>query len=599
MTLKGSQISELISVHKTRSSRERGQWDRYLRWYRSQYWGKTPDLATGGGDRQVALETNYPYAFIDTMVSSIVPPNPQVTVLPRDPERANYAIYREALINDVFHKNGLSRLLWRLSTYASVCGRGIMKAVWRFQNQRVEYRVIDPRFIWFDPSAEKWEDIRYLIEVTALTKAEFEARAKAPLDPKKKRGKKRYDPEVVKRAEFGSYPAWLKPALKDAREINSEVFDWVIVYEVYDFTSGTYGHYLEDTPEPLFKGDLPYRFVKNPYTMLTFNDNLQSLEGISDIQIIDRQQQMLNELDTLELRHAQASIPVTLFHAGMVDNPTAFANNLMEATSPGDAVAVHGRPGIGINDIITHTPTATLVPSFDKMRQRIIQSIEFALGLPQYSRGVVGVADVATEVALADQAIRTRNGRRLQSLEYVIERLAKATAGLYEEFLSPKSTLPVRLTGQQGALEVTRETLGARSPGDARNNTLTADPLDYDYEVIPFSPTENSKTIQLKNLSQVLELYMQSPDVDKRALIEEINSLLNINQNLLRDQEEVEAEQQAMAQAQMAEEGGGPAPSPGSDQPPGPDGVAGPGGVIPGAPTVSIPPLPVGGPGVG
>ena len=592
MSLTGNQISELIAVHKSRSARERSQWDRYLRWYRSQYWGRTPDMAHGGTDSDIAVETNYPYSFIDSMISSIVPPNPQVTVSARDPKRAEYALYREALINDVFHKNKLSKLLWRLSTYSSVCGRGIIKAVWRFQNQRTEYRVIDPRFVWFDLSAEKWEDIRYLIEVTALTKAEFEARANAPLNPTRKRGKKRYDPKIVDRAEFGSYPAWLKPALKDARTINSEVFDWVIVYEVYDFASGTYGHYLEDVPEPLFKGDLPYRFVKNPYQILTFNDNLQSLEGISDIQIIDRQQQMLNELDTLELRHAQASIPVTIIHGGAVDNPTDFANSLQNAVSPGDAVILRARPGVGLGDVLSHTPTATLVPSFDAMRQRIVQSIEFALGLPQYSRGVVGVADVATEVALADQAIRTRNGRRLQALENVIEALSKLTVGLYEEFLHPNSQLPVRLTGNRGAIKVTRESFDARNPGDARNNTLTTDPMDYDYEVIPFSPTENSKTIQLKTLRQVIDLYIQSPDVDKRALIEKINDLLDIDQNLLRDKAEVQAEQQAALAAQASGPGGASAP-------PGPEGVAGPGGVIPGAPTVPLPPLPVGGPGVG
>ena len=592
MALTGNQISELIGVHKSRSSRERSQWDRYLRWYRSQYWGPTPDMAFDRtSDQQVSVETNYPYAFIDSMVSSIVPPNPQVSVVPRAPKVAESAKYRQALVNDVFHRNRMAQHLWRLSTYASVCGRGVMKAVWRFEKQSVEYRVIDPRFIWFDLSAEKWEDIKYVIEVTALTKAEFERRAKSPLDPKKPRGKKRYAPEVAKRAEFGSYPTWLKPALKDAQQINSEVFDWVIVYEIYDLTSNLYYHYLEDMPEPLFKGDLPYRFVKNPYRLLTFNDNLQSLEGISDIQIIDRQQQMLNELDTLELRHAQATIPVTLFHAGMVDNPTAFANNLMEATSPGDAVALNARPGVGIGDVVAHTPTAVLSPSFDKMRERLIRSIEFALGLPQYARGVVGVADVATEVALADQAIRTRNGRRLQAIQSLLEWAAKVTVGLYEEFLPSDSQLPVRLTGRRESLMVTRNSLAARHPG----KKYAQEPMDYDYEVVPFSPTENSRVIQLKNLSQVLDLFLQSPDVDKRALMEMLTDLLNLDSSLLRDEEEVAAEQQAMAAAAAPPAGGAPMGAP----PPGPEGIAGPGGVIPGAPTVPIPPLPVGGPGVG
>jgi hypothetical protein len=230
-----------------------------------------------------------------------------------------------------------------------------------------------------------------------------------------------------------------------------------------------------------------------------------------------------------------------------------------------------------------------LSPSFDKMRERLIRSIEFALGLPQYSRGVVGVADVATEVALADQAIRTRNGRRLQAIQSLLEWAAKATVGLYEEFLPSDSQLPIRLTGRRESLMVTRNSLAARHPG----KKYTQEPMDYDYEVVPFSPTENSRVIQLKNLSQVLDLFLQSPDVDNRALLETLTDLLNLDASLLRDEKEVAAEQQAMAAAAA---GGGAAPG---APPPGPEGIAGPGGVVPGAPTVPIPPLPVGGPGVG
>ena len=138
---------------------------------------------------------------------------------------------------------------------------------------------------------------------------------------------------------------------------------------------------------------------------------------------------------------------------------------------------------------------------------------------------------------------------------------------------------------------VTRNSLAARHPG----KKYAQEPMDYDYEVVPFSPTENSRVIQLKNLSQVLDLFLQSPDVDKRALMEMLTDLLNLDASLLRDEEEVAAVQQAMAAAAAPPAGGAPMGAP----PPGPEGIAGPGGVIPGAPTVPIPPLPVGGPGVG
>ena len=614
MALTGEQIRDLITIHQRRTVNERDQWDRYLRWYRSQYWGvqkdvryQTDEAPTSSDDSDVATETNYPYAFIDSMISSIIPPNPQVTVVERNKQLKEHAKYREALVNDSFKRNQLAPLLWRLGSFSAVCGRAFIKAVWRFAKQRAEYRVIDPRFIFFDLSAERWEDIRYLIEVTTLTREEFERRAKQPYDLSKPRGKKRYNADQAERALFGSYPSWLKPALKESRDISSEAFEWVTVYEVYDFTANRFYHWLDGEVDALFADDLPYRMLRNPFTMLAFNDNLQSLAGIPDIQIIDRQQQMLNELDTLELRHAQSSIPITLFHSGLTDNPSAFIKSLMEATSPGDAVAIHGKPGVGIGDIISHTPTTALSPSFAVMRERLTKSIEFALGLPQYARGVVGQADVATEVALADMAVRTRNGRRLQAVQHVISWLASATVGLYEEFLSRDSVLPIRLTGRRESLMVTRAAMGARDPSEIQPGMSVEAPLEYDYDVVPYSPTENSRTIQLKNLAQMLELLLSSEDVDKRRLVEKVVDLLNLDPDLLVSEEEKQKamqEQMAAAQAEQgaagpalagANGGGAPMPNIGKD-------IATPlggstEGVAPAGPRVSVPGPASGGPG--
>ena len=560
MPLKGTQIRDLINVHKTRSESERTTWDRYLRYYRSEYWGENQDIQASGNDSDVAVETNYPYSYVDTMVSSIVPPNPQVTVVARDTVKKDFSKYREALVNDTLKRVRASQLLWRLATYTSVYGRSIMKAVWRFSRKRVEYRIIDPRFIFFDLSAERWEDIRYLIEVTTVTREEFKRRAKMPRDPNKPRGKRRYDSAIAEKVDYGSYPRWLKPALKKNRDISSEAFDWVTIYEVYDFVGNKYYHYLADETKPLFQDKLPYRFLRNNYRLLTFNDNMQSLEGISDIQLIDRQQQMLNELDTLELRHAQSAIPVTLFQAGLVDSPAQFTRDLLEATSPGDAVAIHAKPGIGIGDIIATTPTTALSPSFDIMRKRITQNIEFTLGLPQFQRGVVGVADVATEVALAETAVRTRNGRRLQAIQDVIQWMAETTVGLYEEFLDAESNLPIRLTGRQEALMVSRRTFGARDPGSVHDGSQIEDPLDFDYDVVPYSPTENSRTIQLRNLAQVLDLLSASADIDKRRLVGSVIDLLNLDPDLLIAPEEKAAAEQKMMEQQMMAGGGGAPP---------------------------------------
>ena len=103
---------------------------------------------------------------------------------------------------------------------------------------------------------------------------------------------------------------------------------------------------------------------------------------------------------------------------------------------------------------------------------------------------------------------------------------------------------------------VSRRTFGARDPGSVHDGTLLEDPLDFDYDVIPYSPTENSRTIQLRNLSQVLDLLSASADIDKRRLVGTVIDLLNLDPDLMISEEEKAMEQQAMM-AQMGMEGGG------------------------------------------
>ena len=226
------------------------------------------------------------------------------------------------------------------------------------------------------------------------------------------------------------------------------------------------------------------------------------------------------------------------------------------------------------------------------MRERCNGAIEFILGIPQYSRGVVGVADVATEVALADTATRTRNGRRIKMIEDVVSSLAHRVVGLYEEYLPPDTELPIRLTDSQKVLEVSRETLLARADrNDAENS------LEYDYEAIPYSPTENHRLIQLQKIQQYMPLLLQSPSVDKEKLIIKLLDLLQL-QDILAPPEPPGPPQGAMPPGMPGAPPGAP-PMPGL--PPGaamapPSDTISTGALPPGV-EVPLGPTPMGGPG--
>ena len=213
-----------------------------------------------------------------------------------------------------------------------------------------------------------------------------------------------------------------------------------------------------------------------------------------------------------------------LVNTALADNPEDILTALQEANQPGSMIAVQGKANAPLGDIIGQTPIPGMSPQFADMRSRCNQVIEFILGIPQYSRGVVGVADVATEVALADTATRTRNGRRIKQIEDMIRAAAERVVGLYEEYLPEDTKLPVRLTDSQEVLEVTRETLNMKDERDPGQN-----PLDYDYVAIPYSPTENHRLVQLQKIQQYMPLLLESPAVDKEKLIVKLLDLLQLS----------------------------------------------------------------------
>ena len=527
MALTGKQIQGIIKTHKTKSNSERRDWDRWRAWYVSEYWNNDNTQPTGsvpiGGDmsENVNFETNYPYAYVDTMIANVCPQNPKITVMARRDELKPAAQFREALIDDTFRRNNLHTLLWKTATNSAICGRGFMKVVWNFRKNSAEIFSVDPRQVFFDMSASRWEDIRYLVEITVLTEAEFKSRMKAKSD-----GKSQYNKKVAEHAKYAGYPSWLKDNnnSNNLNEASTDVYKWVTVFEVYDFEGdGKYYHFLDDVEEPLFEGELPYRYIRNPFIHLSFNENMKDMGGLSDIKLIQSLQERLNEIDTLELWHAHTSTPVMLVNTALADNPEDILTALQEANQPGSMVAVQGKANAPLGDIIGQTPMPSMSPSFTEMRGRCNNVIEFILGIPQYSRGVVGVADVATEVALADTATRTRNGRRIKQIEDLIRKASQRVVAVYEEFLPSDTNLPVRLTDSQEVLKVNRETLrlaDERDPGQQ--------PMDYDYETIPYSPTENNRLVQLQKLQQYMPLLQQSPVVDQQKLIIKLLDLLQL-----------------------------------------------------------------------
>jgi len=540
MPLTDEQVIGIIESHKNHSAIERKQWDEHLQWYQSRFYSKAAESAPTGSVEEddgsdLTLETNYPYAYTDTMVSNICPTNPQITVTALRRANAPKARFREALVNYSFYSLGIHKNLWKQATEASMYGRGFTKVVWNKRRNRAEVNNVDPRYVFYDLAASHWDDIRYICEVTVVTKEEFERRkalrVREDVNSRSPRAKTKllYDAETAQKVASTSYPQWLRDTTTDRTIANKaawDVFDWVVIYEFYDLIGEEFFHFADGVNEPLLRGPLPYRFVKNPFVPLWFNDNLVDLAGLSDVQLISGPLQRLNEIDTLELQFAQASIPFPVLNEGLCEDAEAARSQILNAAGPYALVTINGLENAPVDHILRWSTTPGLNPSFQNMRARTINIVEFILGLPQYQRGVAGATEIATEIALIETALRTRNGRRMKAVNDVIGTWAIKLVGLYEEYLHPETILPLRLADSKEVLEATREELGFRPP--QQFDLAGEGPMEWDYEALPYSPAENNRLVQLQNVMQNLPMILNLPGVDIAKLTAKVLDLLQI-----------------------------------------------------------------------
>jgi hypothetical protein len=540
--MNAKQVHTAIKWQVNSWQQERVEQDRYLAWYLGEFWRQinedyeAEDRASEdkGRDDELSVESNYAYAFVDTMIANVCPTNPQVTCEAVHPDKDEVASWRENLVNQTLRRNRSHTLLWDMASHAAIYARGISKTVWDFNDNCPRTFLIDPRnFIW-DRSVP-FGQTRYAGDAIPLTKGEFRKRIVSDDNPDGvyEGGPNSLAEQVLESA--GQYPAYLlreHSAERHAKE-ERDVFEWVVVWEVYDFEEKKLFHMVEDHEEPLMVTELPFWYFENPYDLLVFNSNLRDSGGLSDVRLIAGLQSRLNEIDSLELWHAHTSIVKLLVQLGALDDSESFTSAMRSPAGPNAMIPVKtSNVEHQLRDLIVPTPTPSFSPSFDKMRERVISQIEFQLAISRYSRGGIGGSDVATELALADTATRTRNGRRIKIVGDVYgTNWAQKYVGLWAQYLQggfsldeegPPVEIPIKKAANQHAELVGAEQLGFGEAHEAEEDWW------FNFECIPYSPTENHKMIQLQQLQQYIAILVQDPQL-RAPVLRKLLELLGLH----------------------------------------------------------------------
>ena len=554
---------KVIDGWKAKAKSERQEWNKMASMYRTMSNPRNGGNNSVEMDSETMVESNWLYAFADTLTANVVPTNPAVTIVSNRKALDGSAKLRTQLVNTLFKKEKMHQILWKLTTRASIWPRSWLKCVWHQDLKRPILRVINPHYVFFDSTAETEADMRYIIEVTVITKAEFNGRLKK----QGKRGGFYRSDALEDPPEFGHWPKWIEPDSEWSEGAGKDVeatlvrdsYEWTTIYEVYDLVTKTFFHYADGIPRALLKEKLPYKFLKNPYKMMSFNDNLHDLGGMSDAELVAPTIERINEMDTLQMMHVKTAIPSPIVHEGLLDDPGSFLDAYTSVTGPGQPISLHARPNVKVTDVIGTTPMPTLPIEWSRARSDLESVIQFVLGMPSYQRGETGTSDVATELALTDTATRTRNARRQKVVYDVIEWSSASIVGLYQEFMDPDEKIPVRTLDTDKEEELTAELLEFGEGAD--------DVWAWDYNSHPYTAAEQNEVVQLKMMETympVLQAGLGDGTIDKRKFYKKMLELLHMP--------ELMGEPQAAPQAAPP----GMPPAPGAPPPAGPEGV-GPG----------------------
>ena len=517
--MKHQEITQLIAAKKSDLERKVSQWELWERLYRNHS-GDVREFPTGSRPSNadntqlnagtvIPIASNYPYGYIDTVAATIVPATPKIEAIPRSSADTVLAANQSLVVNSVFRTEKINKTIRAAAIRAIIHGIGFIKSVYNKEKASVRHYYRSAKSVWFDTEAARWDEITYLGEITYVKQSVVEGRIKNKLYKVK--------PDVI---PYGAKPTWARTNGTSGREEDrsnaNAVFRWATIIEFYDFVDKKFYHLLENGTI-LFCGPLPYPEVINNYTPIVFNDNLEDLSGLSDIKLIYDLHVVLDEIDRLELHHAATSIPITLVDKRVTSAAEEALGAVARLNIPGGYLPVGVNPNYSLKDMFSQTPVTQLPIGFDKMRARVLAAIEFILGLPQYARGVLGGTTIATEAALADTALRTRMGMRIQVINETLERLAYVTMQLFHQYKGDNNPIKVEPTRTQNAQAF-----------DAQQLWSDEKAFYVKFEAIEHSPLSNNKQFRLQQLTQAMPLLQASPNVDQGKLTLEFLTLLEI-----------------------------------------------------------------------
>ena len=524
-------------------------WDKNLKHFLGNPWAVTTQ-----GESEAALiktSSNFVLPLVETAQANVSPPNPRVTLNARTPTNRDQMEQGATIVN-----YSLQQGKWRRETGMGIynvvmCGRAPFKTTFDFERDLAVTRALDPRNYFFDKTAQRFEDMKYEMETTLLSRRAME----------RKVDEGAYPSWVLECRSAEAYPAWLVPGEK--KEINSlrDYQQWFIVYEVYDREAGVVFHYLMDEKRPILTDELIFR----PYDLLTFTYNGTDCGGVSEVGLIMANQEEYNWTETFNLNILRSCVPVTYYDARVISSDK---KDKQLAAPLGSHVPVtpHGNGTVADGFYEKPMPQASSL-SID-MLARKREGMAYVSAMSDGMRAQTVGAKTATEMEWLKQQIRDRLGPRIALVDELTEAVAAKQFFLAQRYMKEEKV--VQLLGEKEWRTV---------------NPFTIEGIEATFDIVAYNPMKMNAAVRIEALRNLQPLLVGNPYVKQRALAAAILTDVQLGDvdELLYTDEEVAAMSQPPAPAPGADPG---APAPSLSTPLDPAAIpADPGSMPPGAPT--------------
>ena len=517
-----SQLSKLIDRHLDFYKRsEKKQFDKARRFYRGDFFTSSDSDLDTSRNHSFLCSKNLIYAIADTAVSALLGPNPNVAAIASTPKSQDSASSVTGLLEYIFRVNRFRRKAATALIDAVLCKRGVFKTGWDADRDIPIVRAVNPSSLFFDLTARDPDDIRYWIEATVISFEEFKDRVRSGL----------YKAELVKDVEPDRFPKWLMDHNQhsDTQQVR-DAFKWVTVYEYYDRERGVIQHYIKQADAVVFEDKIDYI----PYSMFSLNQSGIDCLGLSEVQLVLKQQETINDLLTHMKQITYLQIPRILYDSGRITEEDL--NKAVEA-SAGSFVGINPSNSESLRSLGTifyEMPQPQNPQGVQEFVARQEDDAAFISALAEAARGQVVGARTATEMAIIDAQMRTRLATREGHLNDAIEDVARKAFYLSKKYM--REPRLIRVAGDRRWAELAHK--------DLRD-------IEVDFEMVSYNPIRKNPSVMIESLLQIVPFLAENPNVDMRKLTEEIISGMGLSRRIIIPQAELEA----MEQEQMAQQG--------------------------------------------